>query len=200
MTELSIGIIWIIFVIIIAAIIFAGGPDSLVTVNGVTMTMEEALKEPTLYIVFGMFFFFGLVFLVIGARRTLRNSITKRLGYNTYGKVLDIYFSGIKINHRKIYNADVLVVREDGTVECFTERVGTLRKYKSGMFVKVIQYKNDINILEGLEEMDVPYSIKYRLDAEDANDNETTLAGFEVEDTIVINGVTYKRQDDEISS
>ena len=198
MTELIFGLSWTGFVILILFIFFCGGPDSILTVNGVPMTVREALQEPAIYIFFGIFIFIGFAFLSVGFRKVIRNALTKKYGYNTYGKVLDVYFSGMKINHRKIYNADVLVVREDGTTECFTERVGTLRKYRPGAYVKIMQYKNDINILESLEEINIPYSIKYRLDTENANDSETTLTDFKEEDTIIINGVTYKRQDDEI--
>jgi hypothetical protein len=161
-----------------------------------------------------LFVAIGVVLIVVGLKKILVNIATSTKGEETYGIVVDVYPSGTRVNGRPVLNADVEIVESNGMLWRYTEPIGMSYKYRTGNFVRVKHYNNDINILDRIDGSAVPYNFKERLEAEislgsgqdqysnicnqchsnDVYGNQYDVSGTITSDTVVINGVEYTRK------
>lgn len=198
MFELLFGGFWL---LITGFMTFAFyGTEGPVTVNGVPMEHAEfvELLWPKLFL--GVFWAIGLIMLFLGIRKIYRNIRTSTHGVETYGVIIDITPTNMRINHRPVMQAEVAVV-QDGHIEMHAERIGAGRsKYSIGDYLRLKCYKNDINILEQVDRAQVSYSHLPLLEAEYQKAHGRT-SNYNVPDYdnadeyITINGHRYRKID-----
>lgn len=106
-----------------------------------------------------------IVFLVIGIFLTLKglkqvvaDIMTKVKGIEIFGVVTDIKETGAHVNNRPELKAKIAAILPDRTVREFYEIIGfNYTKYKLGEVVKLKHYKNDVNILEIMQDSWLSY-------------------------------------------
>lgn len=133
---------------IIGVITFAMYSAPTVSVNGQPVTADQfdAMLAPKLFL--GIFWLVGIVFLVVGIRKLVIDTMTRVKGKLAIGMVVDILETGTYSNGRPEWKAKVMVAMEDGTLKEFSEVIGyDANKYSMGEYLEVKHYKKDINIL-----------------------------------------------------
>lgn len=133
----------------------------------------------------GLFLVIGFVFIIKGLIRIIKNILTSRKGEECYGCVKDIKETGEYVNGQPIYKAEFIIyVESEYTTKEITEKIGmNPEKYPIGSYVKAKYYNNDINILDKIDDINIPEEIKQKIKVEVTPNNET----------IEIDGVKYKR-------
>lgn len=160
---------------------------------------------------FGVFLFLtpfwlaGGWLLYTGIKKVLTNIKTNKLGMDTYGLVVDFTETGTYVNGYPVWCAHVLVF-VGNRVQRFREEVGTDPRFDVGDFVRVKHYENDINVEERESMYSIPSHIREMLELaapvailkHDVNINNAPqkYKDFVVtEDSVIIDGVSYPRQD-----
>ncbi len=197
MFELFFSTIWLLVTGVITFAFY--GTEGTITVNGVPMEHAEfvELLWPKLFL--GVFWIIGLVMLFLGIRKIYRNIRTSTHGVETYGVIIDITPTNMRVNHRPVMQAEVAVV-QDGHIEMHAERIGTGRsKYEIGDFLALKCYKNDINITGVAERSQVPWHQLELLEAEYQQINpgkSYNVPDYHNNDEyITINGQKYRKID-----
>ena len=218
MSMLIFGIIWTVFSGLMGVLVLVS-PGTM-TVNGVEVSRNDtgAMLVPILFI--GLFVLIGIILIAVGLKKVLRDIATSKNGIETYGVVIDISETGTRVNGSPELKAIVMAITEYGQMERFEEIIGfDYNKYSYGEYLKVKQYKDDINIIEKIDESIIPYNQLEKLeevkqqyignkglmnhgigDTTGVYDEYYMGDNNEIkkldEDTIVINGVTYKRNEE----
>ena len=198
MFELFFGGFWLLITGVITFMFY--GTGSTVTVNGVPMEHAEFVELLWPKIFLGVFWIIGLVMLFLGIRKIYRNIRTSTHGVETYGVIIDITPTNMRINNMPVMQAEVAVV-QDGRIEMHAERIGTGRsKYHIGDYLRLKCYKNDINILEQVEHSQVPYLQLPLLEQEyqsfHGRSNHYTVPDYDnADEYITINGQRYRKID-----
>lgn len=202
MFELMFGIMWLLITGIVTYMFYGTGGS--VHVNGELVSHEEfcEMLMPKLFL--GLFFAIGIYMLSQGVVKIFRNIRTNTIGKELIGIVLYVEPNGNSTNGRPQLDATVLVSMKNGKVHRYAETIGyDWNEYMPGDFVMVKHYKNDINIIEKIQENRVAYDACDLLKAEYSKQtgepiNTKHYNTFEQQisspDTIVINGVEYTRK------
>lgn len=178
MINLIIGTIWTIFALLIGYI---------------TFTKETSV--PVEIIVFLAFLVFGIFLLIKGIKKLIQNQKTEKLGEECYAMVDSIYPTGTRVNNAPEYKANFLVyIPSQNKVEKISEVIGfNPLKYPIQSFVKGKFYENDINIKETVEYNNLPLNIRQKFDYYRRDNSIDTDNNILSEDIITINGVKYKK-------
>ena len=172
MFELVFGFVWL---LITAPVTFA-----------FFLSTDQADTNIVAVLLFlSVFWIIGILMLIKGLIKVIRNILTAKNGKYYIGKIIEVYPSGNSVNGRSLYNAEItFYIDSENEIKTLKETVGYSEdKYPIGSYVKVKYYKNDINIIEAIEDESlVPYKLK---DIKVDND----------EDIIEQNGHKYKRID-----
>ncbi len=198
MFELFFGGFWLLITGIITFAFY--GTDATVSVNGVPMAHAEFVELLAPKIFLGVFWIIGLVMLTLGIIKICRNLQTSTHGVETYGVIIDITPTNMRINNRPVMQAEVAVV-QDGRIKMHAERIGTGRgQYHIGDYLRLKCYKNDINILEKVEQSQVSYLQLPLLENEyqkihGHNHNYAVPDYDNADEYITINGQRYRKID-----
>ena len=117
----------------------------------------------------------GIIMMFIGLKEIIRNIKTNVYGIKCFGKVLDIYSTGVKINGRTVYKASVLIYLEnEGITKIINEKIDYKNRFLKDCYVTVKYYNGDINFVDFLEdERNIPQHIIAMLNKETSNINKT---------------------------
>lgn len=196
MFELIFGLIWTAFTgVFIWGFYFSGA--STITVNGVPTSQAEfnGMLVPKIFL--GIFLLIGVFMLIKGAKKILANIATSTKGEIKYGYVSEVYFNGCRVNGRPRYNARIILV-DGATSSEFEEDIGFEKyQYPSGSYVKVKHFKNDVNILNVVDEYNVPSSLSSWVKMNVSNITKN-IDDNHSEDSIIINGVEYVKKGNSI--
>lgn len=155
MSLLVFGVIWNAFIAFFTYLMMFSGDGA--TVNGQYMTTEEVRAQPMLWIFLGIFWFIGFFLMYKGGKKVIADILTKTKGFETYGAITDIYFSGTRVNHRPEYIAEILGIDENNNIIQLKDSIGFGRcQYDIGEILKIKYYKKDFNILKRLTPEEVP--------------------------------------------
>lgn len=160
------GAFWELIVSIIL-FVFYEVPNGTITVNGKIVSQAEfnSLLWPKL--IFLIFILVGLFFVVIGIIGLIKDNKINELGKEYYGKIIDIHNNDCSINGRCLEDAKVKVyIEELNEIKEYTEHLELHSLYREKDYIKVKYYNNDINIIDTLEEIEIPSNIKELLDKE----------------------------------
>ena len=186
MFELFFGILWTL-ISGFSTLIFC--MSDTVIVNGQDVSKEEfsILLWPKLF--FGLFLLIGIIFIVIGVIKIIRNRNTDLYGEECYGRICNIYNSGAYVNGRAELKADVLVYIESlACTKTISEVIGfDYNKYPIGSYVRCKYFNDDINVESIVNYEDIPIIISEMLPKNNVIANES--------DTILVDGVEYVRKD-----
>ena len=192
MFELIFGIIWTAFSCFFA-IMFFNVPANNYYVNG-TEVSEAAFKAMLMpKLIIGLFIAVGIIMMIKGGRKVLKNMQTRTHGELCYGRVLAVERTGTYVNERPIFKAEIYLHSQlDGEDYTIWEEVGfNPQKYPTGSFVQVKYYKGDINFDEtSAYTEDIPESMKQYLLSKTAN-----LVFADNDESIVIDGVRYIKEE-----
>lgn len=188
MFEIIFGIIWLLITGMVT-LGFYSGTASTITVNGQLVSQEEfnAMLGPKLFM--GIFWAVGIIMIIIGLRKIIKNAQTDKFGEICYGRIIDIRRSGAYVNNVPELKAIVTVYIESlGTTEDVEEVIGlaTKRKYQVGDYIEGKYYNGDINIDSYVPENVIPLHIQEKLKDLRISANE---------DEIMVDGVKYVRKD-----
>lgn len=140
-----------------------------ITVNDVYVTQEEFNSMLFPKVLLGAFLLIGIVFIIVGLKKIIRDRMTTVKGVECFGRIINVYPSGTTVNEVPELMADVLIYMPlDGKAEIMSEVIGlsSNTEYENGCYVKVKQYKRDINFEERVTEDSIPLNIKQLLDDE----------------------------------
>lgn len=186
MFEIFFSTIWLLITGVITFGFYCSGSN--ITVNGQYVTQEEfnAMLGPKLFL--GIFWVVGITIFIIGIKRIIKNYKTNTYGELCYGRIINIFKSGVYINDEPQLKANIAVYIESiGIVEEIEEVIGVARrvKYREGDYIEGKYYNGDINITDYIPEGAIPIHIQDKLK------NLYTPPS----DTIVIDGVEYVKKD-----
>lgn len=203
MFEFLFGAAWIAFTGLFTFLLY-GVEGGTITVNGEYVSRAEfnSMLGPKIFI--GIFFLIGILVCLKGLKKLIANKITKIKGIETYGCILNVYPNGCRVNSRSLYDADILILKEDRTLEIFRETIGMKTDiYYPGVFVKAQYYDKDANILQIVERLSIPNNILTDIELELENNPKYNI--YEIggrnkisecnSDYVIIDGVKYKRED-----
>ncbi len=188
MFEIVFGIIWLLITGMVT-LGFYSGTASTITVNGQLVSQEEfnAMLGPKLFM--GIFWAVGIVMIIVGLRKIIKNAQTEKFGEVCYGRIIDIRRTGARVNNVPELKAIVTVYIESlGTTEEVEEVIGlaTKRKYQIGDYIEGKYCNGDINIDSYIPETVIPLHIQDKL---------KNLKINAIEDEIMVDGVKYIRKD-----
>lgn len=194
MFNLFLGLIWTIIVAIVT-FVFYGNSGGTITVNGEIVSQAEfnGMLFPKIFL--GIFWIIGIFFIIKGAKKIFIDKKTSVLGEETFARIINMYPSGASVNNIPEIKADFCVyIPSSNNTEIISEILGlNVVKYSIGSYVSVKYYEGDINITSLISEEQVPYGIKEKL-----NSDILTKEYLEKnEDVILVDGVKYKKVDDE---
>ena len=182
MNNFKFGLVWTIFFIFVTI--------AILSVTGF---------NTGLFLFFLLFIAAGVWVMYLGIKELQKNKKTNKYGEICYGIVTAIEpaKSNIEINGRTPFSVYVDVyVGSMNFVSNYSEEIGFEQyKYRVGECLKVKFYDNDINILEGNVDFNsLPYDIQNKFlpsTTRATNIPQGLYSGQE--DTIIINGVEYKK-------
>ena len=183
MDKLLFGLGWIAFTTIIFIIFLCFGQVSV-----------------PLLLFFMLFFAVGIFVLWLGMKDVFKNIKTDKNGEICYGVIKSIEPdpTSVQVNGNPQYRATVefFTLTINGTMT-LSETIGyKMEKYRVGECVKIKYYENDINIIEGNINIAIlPYNIQDSLKGVQAVASIPEGLYTGTENTITINGVTYRRDD-----
>lgn len=198
MFELIFGSIWTGISVLIAIFMYSGNGE--ITVNGVPVSHAEfeQMLWPKLFI--GVFILIGVIFLIVGIRKLLKNAATSVKGEESYGIITRVACSNTYVNGQPIMDGFISVVVDD-TVQEFKESLGlNYKKGGLGDCVRVKYYNGDVNIIETVLFEEIPYHMQDKLRSYHEQSGISSTAQHidthePIGDYVVINGVQYKKQD-----
>ena len=140
-----------------------------------------------------LFWGVGIFILIKGLQKVITNHRTSKLGEECFGQINNCYPTGNRMNGMPEYAIEALVyIPSKNKMENIKETIGfNASKYPIYSFVKCKYYNGDINILKKVNEAQLPLNIKSYFEPYMNNSNST------VDDIITVNGIRYKRIDDE---
>ena len=157
MFYLIFGVLWT--VISLFTIIPFYNPNSAteIEVNGVIVSQEEFSQMLLPKLLFGFVLLIGIVVFLAGLYIVIRDLRTSRHGKKTIAVLVNVEPNGQIINDQKALDAVMLVLEENGECNLYRENIGLNGyDYIPGEFYEVLHYKNDINILDHIDENLVP--------------------------------------------
>ena len=198
MTNIIFGIIWTAFTSVFAFVIFA---SSISTSNvngdptGASFNLEPGLLIPL--IILTVFFIIGIVIIVSGVKKLIKDSKTKKFGIPCYGRIQNLQPTGTYVNEQPEYKAILDVINPNtNQVERIEEVVGfNYYKFPIGSFVMCKYYNGDINFENKIEPGEVPGNYKDKLKPIDY-ETDFGCPNFEFSEDreyVTIDGVKYKR-------
>ena len=151
--------------------------------------------SPLLFIFLLIFELIGLVMLILGLRKIIRDIKTKMHGVPCYGLVCDIGCTGASMNDNPEFKAIMTIINpETNQLETIDEIIGfDDDKYPINSYVLCKYYKGDINLGNIVNENEVPGDIKKRLVPRHQTPNYSNLEFSEDREYVTIDGVQYKK-------
>ena len=198
MMDIIFGIIWTSFTAIFAFVIFASSVSTS-DVNGdptgLSFNLEPGLVLPLIIVT--VFFIIGIVMIVQGIRKIIKDSKTKKLGIPCYGVIQKLQPTGTYINEQPEYKAVLDVINPNtNQLERIEEVVGfSYYKFPIGSYVMCKYYNGDINFENKIEPGEVPGNYKDKLKPIDY-ETDFGCPNFEFSEDreyVTIDGVKYKR-------
>lgn len=188
MFEIVFGIIWLLITGMVTLGFYSGTADT-ITVNGQLVTQEEfnGMLFPKIFM--GIFWAVGIIMIIVGLRKIIKNAQTEKFGEVCYGRITDIIRTGAAVNGVPELKAIVTVYIESlGITQEVEEVIGlaTKRKYNVGDYIEGKYYNGDINIDSYIPETVIPLHIQDKLKDLRINANENE---------ILVDGVKYVRKD-----
>ena len=187
MFQVIFGLFWLLFTAFFTFISYAGGTT--ISVNGQIVSQEEfnAMLFPKIFL--GIFWAIGIIMIIWGLKKIIRNYKTDTYGEVCYGKIINIFNSGTYVNNIPELKARVSVYIESlGTLEEIEEVIGlaTKKKYNIGDYIEGKYYNGDINIESYIPETMIPSHLRHTFD---------NVLVSTSENTIIVDGVEYIRKD-----
>lgn len=180
MFRFKFGLIWTLFTsIIFGFVIFVPADER----NGAEMSFGLGLF-------FLLFEAIGIFMLVSGIKQILKDKKTSKYGIEAYGRILRIFPTGASANGVPELQAEIgTYIPDTGETREFTEITGFKPLYDVGDYLLLKYYEDDVNIVQRLEKNEVPVHFLEII-------NSKYLTKID-KDIIEIDGVKYKRIDDE---
>ncbi len=123
----------------------------------------------------------GLAVLLCGLISGGKDFLTLLFGKKTYAFVTDVRKTNSLVYNQYIYESDFNVYDESGKPEVITTKIGTNKnKFPLGTYVELKYYKGNIYRIKSISSNFVPNNIK-------------NMIKKEIDDTVVILGMKYKR-------
>ena len=131
-----------------------------------------ASDKEGLFIIFGFFafaFLIGICFISVGLKKLIQKRILYRKGFETYAKIDEILqrrylnsrSNGRDVNYNLDLTAVLLVVDKNNTQFVFKKPIGSDRDaYSEGEILKVIYYKDQLEIVEKIQPYYIPENIR----------------------------------------
>ena len=188
MFEIIFGVIWLLITGMVT-LGFYSGTASTITVNGQLVSQEEfnAMLGPKIFM--GIFWAVGIIMIIVGLRKIIKNAQTEKFGEVCYGRIIDIMRTGTRVNNVPELKAIVQVyIESEGRLDTIEEVIGlaTKREYNIGDFIEGKYYNGDINIDSYIPETVIPLHIQEKLKNIKINSTENE---------IMVDGVKYIRKD-----
>lgn len=188
MFEIIFGVIWLLITGMVT-LGFYSGTASTITVNGQLVSQEEfnTMLGPKIFI--GIFWAVGIIMIIVGLRKIIKNAQTEKFGEVCYGRIIDIMRTGTRVNNVPELKAIVQVyIESEGRLDTIEEVIGlaTKREYNIGDFIEGKYYNGDINIDSYIPETVIPLHIQEKLKNIKINSTENE---------IMVDGVKYIRKD-----
>ncbi len=188
MFEIIFGVIWL-SITGLVTLGFYSGTASSITVNGQLVSQEEfnLMLWPKIFL--GIFWVIGIIMIIVGLRKIIKNAQTEKFGEVCYGRIIDIMRTGTLVNNVPELKAVVQVfIESEGRLDTIEEVIGlaTNRKYNIGDYIEGKYYNGDINIDSYIPETVMPLHIQEKLRNIKINTSE---------DEIIVDGVKYVRKD-----
>lgn len=185
--NLQFGIIWEIFCIVFTVIIICS-----------TASAGSLVSSLPFLIFIGIFHIIGIFLLRKGVKQYKKDRLTALYGTRKYALLKSLYPNGSYRNNSAEYDGEFEVFEEDGSSETYKETVGFHPEFEEGDYVIVLQYNDDINIVEKTEKENVPKDIlkkskDIKIDNNVPNSDKMEV-GKEVEE-VIIDGKKYIRKD-----
>lgn len=172
MFELIFGIIWTLFSSIFVF---------------VTFISEDV---PLLFkFMMCIFLIIGIIMIIKGLQKVIKNMKTNNYGEICYGYIQNVYPDGSYVNGMPEYKADILTyIPSTNSTETISEIIGfNPMKYPTDSYVIGKYYEGDINLEEIVNNFEqLPINVQNCF----SNIEEEKK---KIEDIVVINGVRYKR-------
>lgn len=195
MFNLLFGIVWTLFSTMFFVIFFASSFSN-TSYNGEPgINMDMSLIFPLLMMI--VFIIIGIVLIVKGAKKVIKDSKTKKYGIPCYGIIQNLQRTGAYVNEQPEYKAILDVINPNtNMVEKIEEIVGfNYNKFPIGSFVICKYYEGDINFEHKIEPSDVPSSYKEILKPvtykSEISYNDIVFS--EDREYVTIDGVKYKK-------
>lgn len=188
MRELTCGSIWLTVTAIATYILY--GTDTNVRVLGQYVEHQEFTEMLWPKIIMGIFWVAGILLIVHGLRKIIRDNLTESKGEECYGKICGIFPTGAKQKNIPIYGVYVAVyIPSQSKTDIISEEIGVDNyQYPINSFVKVKYYKGDINIEESVDEAVISRETLQHIEeiTEKYNSEHTTVMINGVECTVKI--------------
>ena len=155
MTNIAIGVFIIAFSLCISVLMYS--VDGETYINGEYVPQEELndMFFPKLIII--IFVIVGAYILFTGIMQVVKNHRTKRMGIETYGIIMALQPSNVRINGRNVWNVVVQIVQDGCRLVQYTEELGTfVGNYQPGTFVRVCYYRDDVNLIGIANQKEIP--------------------------------------------
>lgn len=197
MTNLIFGIIWTTFTCLFI-VIFLGGSIQ----NNTILNHGEPgfYFEPAMIIPAGMMLIFlviGIAFIIVGLKKIIKDSMTKKHGVPCYGIIQDVDETGTYVNGQPEYKATLDIINPNtNQTEKIEEIVGfNQNKYPIHSYVLCKYYKGDINFERIIQPNELPSNY---LDLLKPIDYISSAAYPNIEfsedrEYVTIDGVRYKK-------
>lgn len=178
------GLVWTVFTTFML-IIFLTAPGE---TNGSNLMF---------YILFISFEFVGLILIISGLKKIIKDSNTKKYGVRCYGIVNDIKPTGSYVNNKPEYKAILQIVNpETHHPEKIDEIIGLdYEKFPINSYVLCKYYQGDINIEKIISENEVPNDlVAYLTPTQQDIPKYFDLEMSSDREYVTIDGVKYKRE------
>ena len=141
------------------------------------------------FILISVFIIIGIVLIVKGLKKVIKNIKTNNYGEIVYGYIQNLYPDGNYVNGSTEYKADIYTyIPSTNSTETISEVIGfDSMKYPVNTYIKGKYYEGDINIEERVNSyQELPINAQYCFQTiEDQKvDNENI---------IIVNGMKYKK-------
>ena len=163
MIKILVGVIWtfcttFFAVVIIISTISTGNVNG--DPSGLTYNIEPGLLIPLFMII--ILFIIGIIIIISGIRKIIKDSKTKKLGIICYGVIKNLKQTGTYYNEEPEYKALIDVINPNtNQLEHIEEVVGfNYNKFPIGSFVMCKYYEGDINFEHKIEPSEVPSSYR----------------------------------------
>ena len=203
MFNLIFGIVWTLFSSIFFVIIVISSFTTSSNLGDAGLKFNFSMIIPVIMI--SIFLIVGVVLIVKGAKKVIKDSKTKKYGVPCYGIVQNISQTGAYVNERPEYKAILDIVNPNtNQIESIEEIVGfNYNKYPIGSYVYCKYYEGDINIENNIGINELPGSYKdmlkpinYTSNASNTYNNSmgyTDIVFSDDREYVTIDGVKYRK-------